>query len=40
LTLQELLDQACHDFYCNIQNDNGLNSYEDKENGEVYWGKF
>ncbi len=38
--LQHVLDEACHDLLCSLQNEDGNYSYQDKDSGEILWRKF
>ncbi len=38
--LQHILDEACHDLLCSLNNDNSNYSYQDKDSGEILWRKF
>lgn len=38
-TLQELIDEACHVFYCNEMENAGMQCYQDRDNGEFLWSK-
>lgn len=35
--LQELIDEACHVFYCNEMENAGMQCYQDQDNGEFLW---
>lgn len=39
-SLDEVLDQACHDYLCAQMNEAGYYAHQDRESGEVIWGKF
>lgn len=38
--LQEIIDEACHSFHMNINNENGYYSYQDSNHDEIHWGKY
>lgn len=37
--LQGVLDEACHDLLCNLQNEAGNHSYQDMDSGDISWGR-
>ncbi len=39
-TLNELLDKACDEYLSDSMNEQGLYAHQDKDNGDVAWGKF
>ncbi|SRR6266481_5700741 len=39
-SLQIILDEACHDLLCALNNESGLYSYQDTESGETVWSQF
>jgi len=39
-TLQEILDEACHTYLHNINNENGYYAHCDIEHGDIHWSKF
>ncbi len=40
ISLQKLLNEACHDLVCNLQNESGFHSYQDKDSGDICWSKY
>jgi hypothetical protein len=39
-SLQELLDNSCHSYQHNMMNEQGMYAHQDRDTGEVYWGRF
>src|SRR3954471_17920651 len=39
-SLQETLDEACHTYLCNLNNEAGYYSDTDRETGDIHWSKF
>jgi len=39
-TLQEILDTACHHYYCNEMNEAGYHSEQNIEHGDYHWRKY
>ena len=39
-SLQDVLDEACHDYWCALNAEQGYYSQQDSESGEIFWGRF
>lgn len=39
-SLQELIDDSCHNYLNNIMNEQGYYAHRDMEHGDITWGKF
>jgi hypothetical protein len=39
-SLQEILDKSCHNYLHSINNEQGLFANQDRDSGEIHWGKF
>jgi hypothetical protein len=39
-SLEDVLDDACNSYHHMINNEQGLYAQQDRETGEIYWGKF
>lgn len=39
-SLQEVLNQACNDYYNNMMNEEDYHAHQDQDDGDVVWGKF
>ena len=39
-SLQDVLDEACHDYWCALNAEQGFYSQQDSDTGEIVWGKF
>lgn len=36
-SLQNVLDEGCHDLFCHLNNEAGYHSYQDQESGDICW---
>ena len=39
-SLQTVLDDACNDLQCHFNEEQGFSQQQDRESGEVFWGRF